>query len=293
MHTFKSMRKFYLPKSFIVLISFFALFSCNSDGGNVGNEESETQKIISAFEEKLETDVIEDDIASMSAAIFMDDEIVWSQAFGEANRTTEVIADSSTVYRTASISKTITAYLMMLLVQDGIIKLDDPIKNYLSEIDQIQHNDLSDFTQITFRHLASHTSGLAKEPDLENAASGPIEEWEEKVLNSIPTTHMVSEPGEHFSYSNIGYGILGLALSRAAGEPFMDLVDERVFEPLGMENSFFIISEGEEDNIAAGYSVRAFTGEIESEKAELEHAGRGYKVPNGGIYSTPTDLARF
>ena len=144
----------------------------------------------------------------------MGDEIIWSKAYGTSNIDNKIMADSITIYRTGSISKSFTAFLMMQLVQEGTIELDEQIEKYLPEISEL--NGYSASTKITFLQLASHTSGLIREPYLENAASGPIEEWESKVLQSIPKTSFQSKLGEKFSYSNIGFGILGLTLSRAA-----------------------------------------------------------------------------
>jgi len=129
---------------------------------------------------------------------------------------------------------------------------------------------------------------------LEKADSGPIEEWENKVLLSIPKTSFESKPGERFSYSNIGYGILGVALSRAAQKPFIAMIEEKIFKPLHMENSFFVVPEHKLKNLAQGIGGGPF-GEaaLDVEGPKNEHRGRGYKVPNGGIYSTPTDLGIF
>jgi CubicO group peptidase (beta-lactamase class C family) len=133
---------------------------------------------------------------------------------------------------------------MMLLVQDGTIGLDESVAKYLPEIKQLKWKEGSDSREITFRELASHTGGLAREPGLWNAAAGPIGEWENKVLRSIPTTDVTFPPGTKFSYSNIGYGILGPALSRAAHEPFMQMVENGIFKPLHMTSSFYIIPYG-------------------------------------------------
>lgn len=279
----------------IVLIAFFACsFSGDiPDAGTNPGVNEQILKIISDFGTRLENDVQHDQVGSISAAIFMDDQLVWADAFGQANNEKGIQADTNTVYRAASISKTITAYLMMLLVQNGTIDLDEPVKKYLPEITTLRHNGMLDKTDITFRQLASHTSGLAEEPELPTAASGPISEWEDKVISSLPTTNVNAVPGERYSYSNIGYAILGLALSRAAEKPFMELVHKMIFEPLKMTHSFFIIPEGEENKVAAGYRWHPFKGIIDAEKAKVEHHGRGYKVPNGGVYTTPKDLARF
>jgi CubicO group peptidase (beta-lactamase class C family) len=145
---------------------------------------------------------------------------------------------------------------------------------------------------ITLRQLASHTGGLIREPELEGAASGPIAGWEEKVLASIPATRLGSKPGTEYSYSNIGYGILGLALARAAKEPFPELVRRLVFEPAGMTSSTFVIAAPLAARLAAGYAS-ADGGKVDAAWPAKEHAGRGYKVPNGGVYSTVADLGRF
>ena len=281
-------------QTIITLIIGFLVLSCGVNKSVPKIEKkSNSDEIILEFARHLEYDVKQDNIGSISAAVFDNKKIIWSNAFGLADTDRGIKAGTNTVYRTASISKSITAYLMMLLIQNGTIGLDDPVKKFLPEITHLLHDKLLGNTYITFKHLASHTSGLAREPDLPLAATGPIEEWEKKVLNSIPTTRLIFDPGEKYAYSNIGYGILGLALSRATEKPFMQLIDEMVFKPLKMNNSFFIIPEGDKNKVAAGYNWHPFTGKIDAEKAKLEHKGRGYKVPNGGIYSTPSDLARF
>jgi CubicO group peptidase (beta-lactamase class C family) len=131
------------------------------------------------------------------------------------------------------------------------------------------------------------------EPGLWDAAAGPIDQWENKVLSSIPTTDVTFPPGTGYSYSNIGYGILGLALSRAAHKPFMQMVEERIFKPLRMTSSFYIIPAGYEGRVPVGYHRDYFGDEFDRETAKTEYAGRGYKVPNGGIFTTTGDLASF
>ena len=249
--------------------------------------------IIDEFENQLRKDLKDDDVnGSISAAIVKQNSVVWTSTFGPATMDGERLANADTIYRAGSIAKSFTAFLMMQLVQDGTLELDDAVEKHLPEIREL--DGYSDSTKITFRQLASHTSGLAREPALEKADSGPIEEWEEKVLQSIPKTSFESGPGERFSYSNIGYGILGVALSRAAHDPFIEMIGERIFKPLGMDNSFFIVPEHKLENLAQGIGGGPFgEGELDLEGPKNEHRGRGYKVPNGGVYSTTTDLAKF
>ena len=268
----------------IVLAGYYIPSNAQFKKGN------DLKTIVDEFRNKIKKDVEDDNVkGSISAAIVKGDKIIWSGACGLSDINNKTKADSTTIYRIGSISKSFTAFLMMQLVEEGTIKLNDPIEKYFPEIKELI--GYSNSTRITFQHLASHTSGLIREPKLENAASGPIEDWEIKILQSIPKTSFKSKPGEEFSYSNIGFGILGLAISRAANKSFIELVKEKIFKPLNMTNSFFIVPENRMADLAKGMSIYSI-GEIDTQ-SKLEHLGRGYKVPNGGIYSTPNDLAKF
>ncbi|MDX1578809.1 MAG: serine hydrolase, partial [Gemmatimonadota bacterium] len=105
-------------------------------------------------------------------------------------------------------------------------------------------------------------------------------------------TRFYGMPGTEYRYSNIGFGVLGYALQRAAGASFMGLVEERIFEPLGMTSSTFIIGPDPAHRLAVGYA-NFRDGSIDPGPPAREHAGRGYKVPNGGVYATVGDLATF
>ncbi|MGB1841042.1 MAG: serine hydrolase domain-containing protein [Longimicrobiales bacterium] len=246
---------------------------------------------ITRFSAAIAADVADDGVGGISAGVMVDGDLVWADGWGLADRETRELMLPSTVSRTGSISKSVTAVLMMILVDEGVIELDDPVSRYLPEIDGLRdrRNGSED---VTFRHLASHTAGLVREPEWPESVVGPIKEWESRILQSIPRTAFDSIPGARYQYSNIGFGMLGLALSRAAERPFIDLVEEKIFVPLGMTGSSFIVEGGElEPRLAQGYAVR--DGTVSGEAPAREHAGRGYKVPNGGVYSTVADLGRF
>ena len=111
------------------------------------------ETIISEFEKELESDLTKDSIdGSISAAIVSGDRIIWSKAFGYADRENKILADTTTIYRAGSISKSFTAFLMMQLVDEEIIKLTDPVELYLPEIRRL--HGYSDSTRITFLQLA-------------------------------------------------------------------------------------------------------------------------------------------
>ena len=273
-------------KTFFLLVTLSSLsflISCSPANPSL-------DAVVEDFSNQIERDVQEDDVGSISFGIFRNGEALHSDAFGIMDRETSEPARPNHIYRTGSISKSITAVLMMLLVQDGLISIEDPVSKFLPEIENLQDGEKHSST-ITLKQLASHTSGLIREPDLEGAASGPIEYWEDKILASIKNTYFQADPGEEYSYSNIGYGILGLALSRAADTPFMDLVEARIFQPLNMTSSTFVIGDDLEPLLTSGYVYS--DGVINGDAPLHEHSGRGYKIPNGGVYSTVTDLAKF
>lgn len=248
---------------------------------------------IARFDADVSARVAEDAGGAVSVAVFDGADVIWTKGWGWADIESRIAANAETIGRTGSISKSFTAVLMMQLVERGVIGLDEPVVRYFPEIENLA-GPPAEARPITFRMLASHTAGLAREPDLEGAASGTIYRWEEKILESIPHTGFKTPPMTEYSYSNIGFGMLGLAISRAAGVPFMDLMTELIFEPLGLASTTFILDSPDlYTRMSVGYNRDRRTGEISAEQATREHFGRGYKVPNGGVYSTVGDLATF
>ena len=251
------------------------------------------QAALAEFDAEVAAGVADDGAGAISVAVFRGDEVVWARGWGWADIDDGVPAGVQTIGRTGSISKTVTAVLMMQLVERGLIELDGSVAEHLPEILELEDPPVDPAT-LTFRQLASHTAGLEREPGLEGAASGPIQRWEEKVVASIPTTGFRTPPGTEYAYSNIGFGMLGLALSRAAGVPFTELVETLILRPLGMDDSFFVLEDPEHiRRMSVGYARNRRTGEVSAARATAEHFGRGYKVPNGGVYSTVEDMAAF
>jgi CubicO group peptidase (beta-lactamase class C family) len=246
---------------------------------------------LEAFGRSLARDVAADDMGGIVAGVAVDGDLVWAGAFGWADRDRRIPMGTAMVSRTGSISKPVTAMLLLRFVDRGVVALDDPVVRHLPELQGLDDPD-GHLEAVTFRLLASHQAGLIREPRLQGAAAGPIEGWEAQILRSIPATGFALPPGTETRYSNIGYGILGLALSRAAGRPFVDLVEEEIFRTLGMTGSTFVVGDDLAPRLAAGY-LRNPEGVVDGSTPAREHAGRGYKVPNGGVYSTVADLARF
>ena len=247
---------------------------------------------LTEFSRQLRADVAADDVGGIVAGVMVDGDLMWAQAFGWADRDARTPMSTASISRTGSISKSVTAVLMMRLLDEGVIGLDEPVERYLPAFASVKDRRV-DAPPVTFRHLASHTAGLIREPQWPDAVVGPIELWDKRIVESLLLTAYDSVPGARYQYSNIGFGTLGLALAKAAGRPFMEMVRTEVLEPLGMTGSEFVVAgEKLEVRLAAGYVVGQ-DGSIDGGQPAREHAGRGYKVPNGGVYSTVADLGRF
>ncbi|MHC5065740.1 MAG: serine hydrolase domain-containing protein [Planctomycetota bacterium] len=251
------------------------------------------EQAIADFDAQVAAGVAEDASGFVALAVFVGDEIVWSKGYGWADIEKRLPGTAETIGRIGSISKSVTAVLMVQLMERDILDLDDHVADAFPAILELREPP-EGMEPISYRMLASHTAGLVREPDLENAAVGPLYGWEDKVLESIPKTGFKTAPWTEYSYSNIGFGMLGLACARAADRDFMRLVEEQIFAPLAMDSSSFMVKDPDQlRRLAVGYSKNRRTGEVSAAYATREHFGRGYKVPNGGIYSTVGDLARL
>jgi CubicO group peptidase (beta-lactamase class C family) len=186
-----------------------------------------------------------------------------------------------------------TALMLQQLAVSGTVRLSDPVEKYYPEIREIQgYAKLS--APITLVQLATMTSGIAREPRQEGPFwTGHVSRWDSTLHLALPHTEMDLAPGTKFLYSNIGYAILGAALGRAAGMPFVRWQTTRVFEPLGMRHTVFEIDRAITGNLTRGYDVSQ-DGNFASTQSDREAlSGRGYKVPNGALYTTIDDLGRF
>jgi CubicO group peptidase (beta-lactamase class C family) len=245
---------------------------------------------VAALERQLMADVAADGVGSMAAAVVVGDSVVWQAAFGLADRDAGTLAAPTTLYRAGSISKSVTAITLLALVERRVVGLDDPVAPHLPEL--VHLADLSpDSRAITFRDLAAHTAGLAREPATDRASRGPVRDWRRKLIAALPSTPAATPPGT-YEYSNVGYALLGLALERAAGRPYEELVRELVLDPLGMTSSYLVVPRAERRRMAAGY-VNPARDRVDPRVPRAEHQGRGYRVPNDGLYSTVGDLSRL
>jgi CubicO group peptidase (beta-lactamase class C family) len=250
-------------------------------------------KAIEQVDALAAAELAEENIGGITIGIVSGGNLVWTKSYGYADVARKIPATKDNVFGIGSITKQFTALMLLQLVEQGKVRLSDPVEKYLPEVNKLQ-NRFAGAPPVTLIQLATHTSGLDREPDDEQMLyiKGPVSEWDKKLIATIPRTRFINEPGTRYSYSNIGYGILAAALSRAAGEPYVEYIQKHILKPLGMSQTAFSLDERMKENRAKGFLIE--NGKADAEEPERQFRdGSGWRASVGGLYSTVEDLARF
>jgi CubicO group peptidase (beta-lactamase class C family) len=176
------------------------------------------------------------DSPGCAVGVYQGDRLAASRAYGMANLDHDVPLTTRSVFHVASVSKQFTAAAILLLAGDGKLSLDDEVRTYISE--------LPDFGRpITIRQLAHHTSGIRDQWSLLGLAGWRYSRdliTDDDVVSLLSRQQDLNfEPGARHLYSNSGYTLMALIVSRVSGQSFRAFTTERIFEPLGMQQTHF------------------------------------------------------
>ena len=210
---------------------------------------------------------------------------VFERAYGRLSweKSSAPVNADRTIYDLASLTKVIgTTTAIMVLYDEGKVHLDDPVSKYVPEFSGGQ-KDL-----VTVRMLLEHRSGLPAGRDLWRIASTPAE-----ARQAVIETPLVCQPNACYEYSDLGADMLGFVVDAASGEPLDKFLEERVFEPLGMTDTFFRPADSLRARVAPtevapprGYPLQ---GEVHDENAYALGGVAGH----AGLFSTAADLSVF
>ncbi len=166
-------------------------------------------------------------IPGLSLAVVRHGEVIKLAGYGLANRKLDIAATPETVYKIASASKQFIASGIMLLVQDGKIRLDDPLTKFLDGAPAA-------WSGITIQHLLTHTAGLIREAP----GFDPFKvQSDAEVLRSAYAVPLRFPPGQQWEYSNTGYFGLAEIIRKVTGQPWDEFLADRIFTPLGMQST--------------------------------------------------------
>jgi CubicO group peptidase (beta-lactamase class C family) len=214
-------------------------------------------------------------LPSVNAGVVRDGSLVWTGSRGQFTRADGGAPGPDVQYRIGSITKTLTAVLVMQCRDDGLLGLNDAVGKHLPGIA---------FGDRTIRNLLAHSGGMNAEPE------GPW--WErnpgvsfDQLTAAMNESQAAGPADRRHHYSNLGYALLGEIVARLRGSSWLELVQERILDPLEMRRTSYFPAEPSAD----GFSVHPFSGQLVPEPAY----DAGAMAPAGQLWSTIEDLARY
>jgi CubicO group peptidase (beta-lactamase class C family) len=263
-----------ITKLGFLIVLFFVGVSI-SDAAKTGDLESLDGKSISipVMEAAVVKTMEKAGVSGLSCAIINDSKVVYGKAFGVRNSETGEPNDEQTVFAAASFSKTVFAYLVMLLVEDGALDLDKPLHQYLNQpLPEYQkYSDLKGddrYKNITARMCLSHSTGFPN--------------W--RFLTEDKRLQFLFDPGERHSYSGEGIALLQMVVEEVTGRGLEELASEKVFDPLGMTRTSYVWQETWKENAAVPHDQYERPKRLD-ERDEADAAG--------SMFTTAGDYAKF
>ncbi len=278
------------------------------------------QDRVQKLDAMLEEAIAEQQVPGLVAMVMKDGEVVYHEAKGFSDVESGIEMSKNSIFRIASQTKAITSTAVMILWEEGHFRLDDPISKYIPEFEN--PTILKDFNeadssytsveaenQITIRHLLTHTSGLgygvidgdsrmrkiyqkAGVVDLFTTENVTIKESVMR-LAELPLHH---EPGARFTYSE-GLDVLGYFIEVVSGMPFDQFLQERIFDPLGMDDTRFYLDQSQGDRLVSVHTYQE--GEWEAFPVTFydpdypKTGAKAFFSGGAGLSSTTADYAKF
>jgi len=270
----------YLTSRLTVAISLLIVASC----GNPHPEGQQGNTISAKYDAFVPGLLDERGVSGVAIAVIQNGVPIWSKGYGYADRNSRREVTSDTRFNIGSVSKTLTAWAVMALVEKGIVEIDAPADRYLKR----WHLPQSEFdnNQITVRRLLNHTSGLSTYPISESlnayrpgSPMPSIVEALSRSYGSFGKLRLVQQPGSSFQYNNGNYAILQLLIEDVTSESFSVFMQRTIFDPLGMRHTGYQRTS----SVAMAY------GEGNEPRQPFDYVEQA----SGGIFTTVSDLATF
>lgn len=186
------------------------------------------------------------------ASVSYDGKIILNEAFGHADVENKIKMTNDHIFRVASHSKTFTATAIMQLQEQGKLRIDDYITDYL---DWLKEHDDTRWQKVTIRQIMSHSAGITRDGKDVNfwGVEEPFPD-EKQLQEEILKTKLVFDNNTKFKYSNFGYSLLGLLIYKVSGLPYNEYVTKNIIQPLKLKNTYPEQTYIKTDNLVTGYS---------------------------------------
>ncbi|MBC7873437.1 MAG: beta-lactamase family protein [Ferruginibacter sp.] len=275
-----------------MILSFLSAFSFN--GGCQTNDMGKSNNIHTTGSLKDFTWLIQmlnDSSAKynfpgFAIGIVKDGEVIFTGAVGWADRKRKIKTTTETVYQIGSLTKTFTGNVLAHLVNEKIISIDAKVSTYFPT--SVKFPVDSTGREITIKDIATHSSGLPRYPsNLDREDGQPMMGYTKKQLyEAIPENSLERNIGARYVYSNYAYGILGSAMENVTGKTYSQLLQQYIFQPIGMTYSSGEMNERIKKKLATPYYD-------DNPDVETKPWVMGALTPHGGMFSTVTDLCKF
>ena len=243
---------------------------------------------IRLFEEWMNTQIDYLSLKGISVGVVYKQELVYYKGFGYVNTENQILTDENTNYRIGSVTKLFTSVALMKLIDEGKIKLNDPVVKYIPELYDINTN--YNVEKITIKSILQHTTGLPRDPPImwDGKHKQKVVKPEE-ALKIISRAGLIYKPNRIFNYSPSGMVIGGIIIERVTGKDYIDYIESNIFKPMEMSASHIPDSD-EEFNISnVGYGSL-----IDGERKQKDwEVGFPYNNAGAGIVSNVVDLSKF
>lgn len=251
-----------------------------------GGQASREAPLDSRVDAYVESQLAAQQIPAIGLGVMRDGHIIKARGYGVANVELNVPATAETIFQTGSVGKQFTATAVMMLVQDGKVGLDDRISKYFPEAPPA-------WRDITVRHLLAHTSGIPDYGAEENTMAKGVIDFrkdytEDELVRTFAALPLDFPPGSKWRYSNTGYVLLGVLIHRVTGQFYGDVLQERIFKPLGMTATRIISEADIVPHRSGGY--RLVGGALKNQNWVSPSLNT---TADGALYTNVLDMAKW
>ena len=219
-----------LQCSKILVFSILFLILNNQNEITSGSTYTKLDSILTVYDTYVQDFVKETEVPGVAIAIVIDNQLQYIKGFGVKNTVEKEPIGIHSVFRIASVSKGFASILAGLLVKEGVLKWDDPVKKYLPEFIL---KDSTTTQNLTIRHILSHTSGLTPHAyDNLIEANIPFD----KIIERLKEVNVHCPAGECYGYQNTVYSLISEIIKSATKKNYIDVLQQKIIQPLGMQD---------------------------------------------------------
>jgi CubicO group peptidase (beta-lactamase class C family) len=221
---------------------------------------------------------------SGAISVLKNGEIIINKGYGEANKDTKTLNNSNTIFDIGSNTKQFTATAILKLVELGKLNLKDSLSTLFNELPIDKQN-------ITIHQLLTHTSGFSKSIGSDYSSFEKLSEISRKdFFEKLFASELLTEPGEKYSYSNVGYSLLARIIELTSGQGYEAFLNKHLFIPAGMKQTGYLLPKWDTKQLSVGYNRDIIETKstilLYQESEEVNWHLKG----NGGINSTQNDM---